>query len=451
MTETEARQVLLVQAFEAGTESALWTAEDRAWATRLAQQGAAADAPPERFLIDRARHALQRLLPRDPAARRWLERRLWRPLWVPLAALVAFGAGAVLDHIGAPQRVDLLSPPVWAVIAWNLAVMFGLLLPQRPTGLRRRLANRWLAGDAGVAALWARHAAPLSLARVEVVLHVGAAAFALGLVAGMYLRGLVLDYRAGWQSTFLDAGAVQSLLGALLAPAAALTGLTIPDVAPLRLMPDAAAIASAAPWIHLYAATLVLFVVLPRVALALAAAWRARSLARHFPLPLEGPYFERLRLQQQGARARVQVLPHAVAAGAQAVLGLHAVLATVYGSDLQVRVGPATPFGDEETAATVAAEPGTTLRVALFDLGASPEDETHGRFIDALSGALPLLVVADEAAFRRRFATLPDRLAERRTAWQRLAEAHGAALLCADLDAPELAEAERVLRRVLAR
>jgi hypothetical protein len=452
MTETEARQVLLVQAFEAGAESALWTAEDRAWATRLAQQTAAADGTPERFVIDRARHALQRLLPRDAAARRWLGRRAWRPLWVPLAALAAFGAGVALDHIGAPQRVDLLSPPVWAVVAWNLVVMFGLLLPHPSGGLRRRLANRWRAGEGGIAALWARHAAPLSLARLGLVMHGAAAAFALGIVAGMYLRGLVLDYRAGWQSTFLDAALVQSLLTVLLAPAAALTGLAIPDVVPLRVTPGVvAATASAAPWIHLYAATLALFVVLPRGALALAAAWRARALARRFPLPLQGPYFERLRLQQQGGRARVQVLPHGLPVPAQAALGLRAALATVYGDELQLHVGPVTPYGDEETAAALAAEPGATLRLALFDLGASPEGDVHGRFIDALSGPLPLLVVADEAAFRRRFGTLPDRLAERRAAWQRLADAHGAALLCADLDAPDLALTERVLKRVLGR
>jgi hypothetical protein len=59
--------------------------------------------------------------------------------------------------------------------------------------------------------------------------------------------------------------------------------------------------------------------------------------------------------------------------------------------------------------------------------------------------------VADESAFRRRFGALPGRLAERRAAWQRLADAQGAGLLCADLDAPDLEAAERSLKLALAR
>lgn len=451
MTETEARRVLLVQAYEAGAESPLWTEADRSWATQLALQTAGAGAAPQAFVVERAGHALQRLLPRDASARRWLESRVWRPLWLPLAALVAFVAGAALDHIGAPQRVELLAPPVWGVVAWNLAVYLALLLPPPAAGLRGRLARRWGRGGSGHAALWARLAAPLWLARTALVLHTAAAAFAIGLASGMYLRGLVLDYRAGWQSTFLDAAAVQALLGTLLAPASAVTGIGIPDPAPLRVLPGVAAVASAAPWIHLYAATLALFVVLPRAALAAAAAWRMRRLAAHFPLPLAGPYFERLLAQQQGRPVRVQVLPHAVDCSAQAALGLRAVLATAFGSEVELVIATRTAFGDEEAAAAIAPAPGATLRVALFDLGASPEPETQGRFMAALTGPVPLLAVADEAEFRRRFAGFPQRLTERRAAWQRLADEHAAGLVCTDLSAPDLAAAGRALQSALRR
>jgi hypothetical protein len=448
MNETEARQVLLLQSCETGAgapENPLWTVEDRTWATRLAVQTAGEQATPERFVVERARHAMQRLLPRDAAARRWVEGRPLRPLWVLLALVLAFVAGAAADQIGASQHVNLLAPPVWAVVAWNLVVYLGLLLPWRTGGLRALLVRRWsgVAGPAGGAraelrTAWAQHAAAL----------------ALGLVAGLYVRGLVLDYRAGWQSTFLDAATVQMLLGTLLAPASAITGIALPDVAPLRVTADLPASASAAPWIHLYAATLAAFVILPRIALGVAAAGRARWLAARFPLPLDGPYFERLRLQQQGGRALVQVLPYAAGVSAQAGLGLRAALATVFGNDVQLRMGPLTAFGDEAAAAAVTGEPGATLRVALFDLGATPEAEAQGRFVAtlaALQPALPLLLVADESVFRRRFGTLPDRLAERRAAWQRLADAQGAGLLCADLEAPDLDAAERSLKITLQR
>jgi hypothetical protein len=344
---------------------------------------------------------------------------------------------------------------VWVVVAWNALVYLGLLLPWRRAGLRPLLARRSAAVSSAAAAdlgaTWARHAAPLLWARAGVLLHAAAAALALGLVAGLYVRGLVLDYRAGWQSTFLDATTVQALLGTLLAPASALTGITLPDLAPLRIVPPETASAPAAPWIHLYAATLFLFVVLPRALLGLVAAWQARRLAARFPLPLDGSYFERLRLQQQGGRAVVQVLPYAAGVSAQSGLGLRAVLATVLGPDVALRMGPLTAFGDEAAAAAIRAEPGATLRVALFDLGATPEAEAQGRFLATLSGPLPMLLVADESAFRRRFGALPERLAERRAAWQRLADAHGAGLLCADLEAPDLAAAERSLKLALAR
>jgi hypothetical protein len=380
---------------------------------------------------------------------------------VLLALVLAFVAGAAADQIGASQHVNLLAPPVWAVVAWNLVVYLGLLLPWRTGGLRALLVRRWsgVAGPAGGAraelrTAWAQHAAPLLEARAGALLHAAAAALALGLVAGLYVRGLVLDYRAGWQSTFLDAATVQMLLGTLLAPASAITGIALPDVAPLRVAADVPASASAAPWIHLYAATLAAFVILPRIALGVAAAGRARWLAARFPLPLDGPYFERLRLQQQGGRALVQVLPYAAGVSAQAGLGLRAALATVFGNDVQLRMGPLTAFGDEAAAAAVTGEPGATLRVALFDLGATPEAEAQGRFVAtlaALQPALPLLLVADESVFRRRFGTLPDRLAERRAAWQRLADAQGAGLLCADLEAPDLDAAERSLKITLQR
>ena len=105
------------------------------------------------------------------------------------------------------------------------------------------------------------------------------------------------------------------------------------------------------------------------------------------------------------------------------------------------------PYGDEERAA--AAPPGAsgaTARVAVFDLGATPEGEAQGRLLDALAGPLPVLAVVDEAAFKRRFATMPERLSERRAAWQRLAQAHGAALVCVDLEAPDVDGAGRLLR-----
>jgi hypothetical protein len=303
MTEEEARQVLLLQAHESdpssgrhlsGAPARAWTADDKAWATRQAVATVGDQVAPERFVLARTAVALQRLLPRLPAAQRWLQRRVWHAAWGLLAMVCGFGLGVAIDQLGPPQRVNLLAPAVWAVVAWNFLVYLALVLPSPVPGIRAGLA-RWVQGGSDeIHTLWARHAAPLTLSRLALLLHLAAAALALGLIAGLYLRGLVLDYRAGWQSTFLDAPTVQTLLDALLAPARALTGIAVPDVAPLQLLPGADAKASAAPWIHLLAATLMLAVVLPRLLLAVVAGSRAAGLARRFPLPLDTPYFEGL-------------------------------------------------------------------------------------------------------------------------------------------------------------
>ena len=84
----------------------------------------------------------------------------------------------------------------------------------------------------------------------------------------------------------------------------------------------------------------------------------------------------------------------------------------------------------------------------MFDLTATPEAEAQGRFVQrlqAVADAAPLLAVVDEAAFRQRFGALPERLAERRAAWQRWADGLGVTLMCCDLNQPDPRAAEAVL------
>ncbi|MBE7419991.1 MAG: DUF2868 domain-containing protein [Ideonella sp.] len=442
LEEAAARRVVLVQAFD-GAESPLWTREDGAWATRLAVQALGTEAPAERLLAERARHALQRLEPRDRGVRRWLARPLWRWQWLPLALLLGAVSGLGADLLDRHQIVNILAPAAWGVMAWNLAV-YGLLLwsawPRRAQpaaagrGLRRLLLAWWQrAGGSGplrvASRRWAELAAPLALTRIAALLHVAAAAFALGLIGSLYLRGLVLDFRAGWQSTFVDAPLVHQVLLHALAPASWLTGIGVPDAAAIAAMrltePGQAASASAAPWIHLYAATLTLAVVLPRLLLALGALVRAAWRARRFALPLTDPALLREVQQLRRQPAVVQVCPYAQAPGAQAALGLRKLLVSELGDDVQLQVAAVTAVGDEDDAARqVGAATGLTLRVLLIDLSATPEDDHHGRFVDALRAAapsLPLQLMLDESAYRQRFASLPERLAERRAVWRRWA------------------------------
>jgi len=223
---------------------------------------------------------------------------------------------------------------------------------------------------------------------------------------------------------------VHRLLSPLLAPASAVTGIAVPDataIASMRLTaPAQPASAPAAPWIHLYAATLAMAVVLPRLVLALVAFAQASLRSRRFKIPLGDAATLREVQGFRRQRSTVQLCPYAQAPSAPAALGLRALLAREFGADVLLQVKDATPVGDEEAAAQALKTDGVTSRMVLVDLAATPEDDHHGRFVRALQAAapqLPLQVLVDESAYRRRFAAMPERLDERRAAWRRWAAA----------------------------
>ncbi|MDH4050300.1 MAG: DUF2868 domain-containing protein [Rubrivivax sp.] len=461
MTEDQARAVVLLQAFECADEGPLWTAEDRGWATRAARQAVPDAVAPERFVVERARLALQRLAPRDAGVRRALAQRLWSPRW-PLAALgVGTMAGVLSDALVAGPYFNLLSPLFWGLLAWNLALYLLLAVTSlRPAaagpvrgglawGLQRGLRRLGRVGPlADFASRWARVSLALGTRRVAVLLHLAAAGLALGLIGGLMLRGLVFDYRAGWASTLLQPDTLRQALDWGLAPAQAVTGIAPPDAAAfdaLRVTPGQPATVSAAPWIVLMVAQLVLVVLLPRLALATHAAWRARQLAARFALPLTGPYFERLR--PVDAPQGVWVLPHARTPEPAAVLGLRALMARVWGDALALQIAPALAYGDEDEPPPA---PQGWRPLVTVDLAATPEPDTHGRLLKALAarGGPPVLLLADSSGFLRRFGAGP-RLEERVSTWRNLARDAGAALVVAALDAPDLDGAERAWRQAL--
>jgi hypothetical protein len=307
----------------------------------------------------------------------------------------------------------------------------------------------------GFVAEWLQAASPLLTSLFTTMLHAAAAGVAVGGLASLYLRGLVMDYRAGWESTFLDPGLVHGLLTTVLGPASAITGIALPDavgIAALQLGPGATG-APAAPWIHLYAVTVGLLVVLPRVVLALGGLARAGRTARRFPLPLAEPYYQHVLRQHRPAPAGVRVWPHATAPSAQATLALRSLCARVWGDAVGLEVLPAVAWGDEDALEPPGAE--TDVALALFDMNATPEVEQQGRLLqslaDALPAGVPVLVVVNESAFLARFAGLPERIGQRRAAWEALAGRFGTTAVFIDLGAPDTAAAEAALQAALDR
>ncbi|HEV2686682.1 MAG TPA: DUF2868 domain-containing protein, partial [Actinomycetota bacterium] len=113
----------------------IWSDADRVWATRMTAEIVGDSAADDTFLGRRATLALKRLverfprvqaLSRVPSPRRWL---------APVVALVALVVGVAGVDVGPAHRINLLAPPVLALLVWNLAVYVALavaaLAPQR--------------------------------------------------------------------------------------------------------------------------------------------------------------------------------------------------------------------------------------------------------------------------------------------------------------------------------
>jgi hypothetical protein len=474
MTESDARSVLLVRAFET-TPTPAWSDSDATWASRAARRAEGEQATPERFVARRAALAAARLARRDAgvvSALAAAQPRAW-PGWLVVLASLALGAAS--DAIGPAGRINILAPPLLALLAWNFAVYAivalraagaGLSLTSGSVASRECAPSPWrrlLRHADSYRGAWTQRAAPeiapaiarflhdwatasrsLYGARIAVVLHAAAAALVAGALVSLYLRGIAFEYRAGWDSTFLSAADVHRLLAFVLGPAAWLSGIELPTVDELaRLRFSLGTGENAAHWIHLYAVTLCAAVVVPRALLAAAATRHAHGIARRFPLSLDDDYFVRLQRAISDRPVAVVVLPYSYRLPRSVADALDGALARIVGPNVAVKVAEPAPAGAEDDAgARIAAAPHAAHRIvaALFALTATPERETHGAFVRALAAHRPaggLLVLVDESGFRARFtgADGARRLAERRSAWQRMLADEGVDPVFVDLGA----------------
>jgi hypothetical protein len=453
MNEHTARDVVLVRAIETTDQNKeILSDDDRRYASRsareLAQWRAAdrkSEATGDDFLQQRAEQILKRLAERHPAFAGFLQQRA--PLRALGWALPVIGLllGAGLDRITDPHRVDLLSAPLLLIIAWNLLVYLGLLIwlfipskPRVPRPLKppRKLPAVLSTALVNFATEWSQLSAKLTSARLSRTIHLSAAMFATGALLSLYARGLLSQYAAGWESTFLDAEQVHNLLTILFAPAVSLfhlQGFTLAEIDALRF-PNTTAAGGGARWVHLYAATIVLLVVLPRLLLAAFAQWRAVRLARHFPLDLEQPYFRKLNDAMGMAQGgTLRVLPYSFTVDEQRHRSLQKIASEMFGEQGRLMLRPSTAYGE---APQVSDDTEAAATAALFNLSATPEQENHGAFLDALTHAVPrgVTVLLDESAYLERMR--PERMAERIALWQEFCRFHRTAATVVNLQAP---------------
>ncbi|MEP7183434.1 MAG: DUF2868 domain-containing protein [Betaproteobacteria bacterium] len=470
--ENAALEAAAVRAIESvDRERALWSDDDRAWASRAAAEVVGEGVAPETFLAARARLALERIGQRSGTLPRAVNALRWRP-WVGFTTVVvAFAAGVAIDQVGGSQRINLLAPPLFGLLLWNIAVYLVLAVgfvvrygDAAPVGSIRGLVTRFAGGRARpgrgelapviarLAVDWGHLSTPLYRARAARILHVAAATFAAGLVAGLYLRGIALEYRATWESTFLDAAAVRALLVASLAPGAAFTGIPVPSVAEVEAIRVPAG-ENAGRWLHLMAAAAALVVIVPRMMLALWAWVLERHRGSRLPLAIDEPYFARLLRSFLGGPMHVHVAPYSYTMPAPAAAGLERLIRNVFGASASLTIMAPTVYGGEDALAKKTRSDHPINMIALFNATATPERESHGAFLDHLAARLApggtLTALVDEGAFRDRSGNAPTRLEERRALWRALCADRQVACAFAALGAPDLADAGAALERAL--
>jgi len=461
MNEQVARNIVLMRAIETTDRAReILSEDDRVYAdrsaTELAQWRAAdSKAAPtaEHFLQQRAELILNKIAERIPSFGMFIRQHqasAWIAIGLPLLALIA---GAGLDRIADPQRVDLLSAPLLLILAWNLCVYLAMLVMLLPglnkasrvgSGLQkifnigkmvmpRKLPPTLSAALLAFMAEWQRLSARLTGARLARLMHASAALFALGAVLSLYARGLLTQYTAGWESTFLNAAQVHTLLSFLFAPATwvfPFQGFSLSEIEALRFTAQTATVASGARWVHLYAATLLLLVILPRLVLAGVAHLRAQHIAARFPLDLQTPYFRQLNGAVGAEPGIFRVLPYSFTVDEARDKGLVTIAATLLGRNARLMLRPACGYGEDAQEALRGVrldDANVTLTVALFSLAATPEHENHGAFLDYLVRASPrgIAVLIDESGYLERSGQ-GDRIAARIALWREFCSFHGA-------------------------
>lgn len=372
-----------------------------------------------------------------------------------IVAIPAFAAGLLINGLGTSQQINLLNFPLVILLLWNIGTYAGTILPpllgKDLTGpLLRHLskglatATEWLGkgpwpkialpGRADrewilqsterFMNLWWRHCHPIIISRVRHLLHIGSAGLALGIILSMYVRGLVLDYQATWESTFLSAAQVHTVLHGLLGPAAWLLGFPFPPAEDLAHL-QAPGHGSAAPWIHMWALTAFVGIVIPRVILAWLSARFTHNAAQSFTLNLDEPYYLQLLSTERGQGIQIDILPYSYQPSPAALDFLGQCLLDLIGNQATLHWRDPLPYGETSVPWLQKTSSPQTM-VLVCNLAQTPEAEVHGELfhmlqasIESCNGQHHLLLVLDQEPYRH-FAD-QTQMRERLQTWQRLA------------------------------
>jgi len=414
------------------------------------------------FLLRRARWLEHEVVGCNGSLVRLIERLTvvtGRRSWIILGWFAAGITGYAVAGFGQEAEFNLLALPLVGLLVWNLIVMLLAVVMEFQKEARSPMLE-WLAlrvtpqtseranfdsdpptgltVDQRFAMLASAPAFERWQRRFRAWLHIAAALMALGSVVGLYARGWSKEYRAVWESTLLSEADAQSFFGTLFQPASAALHLPLPlDQVPAmhRTGGVAPAPAPALPWIHLYAGTLLVLVILPRALLAVLTVWRAHHILaqRMLALGWQSCLVRTLRMVE-GGQEIITVLIH----GTDATPAHR----EVWSRGVRERFGKMTDpefisvqLGDEDDFVATW-KPVHPRVVLIFNLATTPEAEVQRRFVldvkqRLLSSqrAAELMVLLDATSIGNRWS--PDKLASREKLWTDMLQGSEAEIIVA--------------------
>ena len=284
--------------------------------------------------------------------------------------------------------------------------------------------------------------------------------FAAGVIAAMLLRARYMaEYEAGWSGTW--AGAEQeiaTLLRVVLGPASLLTGLSLPSAEQLRQLRGGGQ--NAGNWLLLWAVTGSLFVILPRLLLALFSGLKAEFLRRNLSIRQDF-YFRGLMRDALGEPGKARVVAYGLDLAGEKRQRLDRMLAAALGEKVSLSFDSPVAYGNEDEwlSGNTGSLTDSDYLILLFSLSSTPEAENHGAFARAVrerlaGGPSTLIVLLEEGALRSRLQGSPSadrRLAERVQAWNAVLAGAGVEPTLVSMEGAAEDEAAQALERSLLR
>ncbi len=385
-----------------------------------------------------------------------LSRRSLKPSRVPTLPtglstgalmLCAYFLGVMTDRFSSEGAVvNLLSPALLLILFWQIA-LYALLLVgtiAAPLGWKPKWPGRELFAallsrlriltvskqTLRERPLWLSLLTPALRSEAARAFHLAAAALGAGLLTGLAFRGIGTAYTVGWTSTWLAGH--EAWLAALFSATYGLVplelfGTPFPDaaaIAEMNLRINAQGSPDAAAWLLRLMGLVAIVVILPRLLLAFFAGRRAKAARTRFV------WIDEL---DEPAPVSTQRSVASISEGATVLTTIptdeslrRRTAALLMQPDARWRTVDV--WKDEPESALASVD--TEAAVLLFDATATPEEEVHGHWIDAVGRRQPdaVTLLVDLSGLEAQFGAESERLTARKALWESFAAEHHAAL-----------------------